>query len=88
MSKTNRKIIIRPAKYGEAKKGDYVELLIGYMLIREGSVGQIVGFTREGRVRVEFPMVLVGWVNGRKPLRGDRFIEADLSSLKLIEKHD
>ena len=79
------KLLVKEAKYQEVGIGSYVELLDDYVLIRAGSVGKIVGFTKEGRIKVEFPIAFVCFIPpNTKPRRRDRFIEADESSLKAI----
>lgn len=81
------KLLVKKAEYKEVGIDDYVRLLEDYILIKANSVGKIIGFTREERVKVEFPMMCVGFISpDTKPRRGDRFLEVDASNLEAVNK--
>lgn len=85
------KILKQEAVFEEVKIGDTVELLVDYLLIRKGSLGKVVRFTtsdyfNEDRIKVEFHMSEVGRHGNSKIDTEDRFIFAESSELKLLDK--
>lgn len=82
------KVLKKEAEFEEAKIGDIVELVTAFTFIRQGSCGKIVGFTDEGKIRVEFPIFEVGHQTHLPVNKDDRFIEARPEYLKFIERPD
>ena len=78
-------IIKKEAEFEEVKIGYVVELLEGYLLIKKGSLGKVVEIG-DDRIKVEFPMFMVGRVEDSPADKDDRFIYAKPVELKFIDK--